>query len=120
MDRLTFHKGMLASTALLTVPPFELFPAEPLAPGLNLTGVMLLPPLSVPTAFRELPIDDEKTIHFHPMVPLTTDEMQLKLDQGAEALFDGFEKHAVNELLDVTRASTIQRRASWFNFWRKG
>ncbi len=95
-------------------------PAEPLAPSLNLTGVILLPPLSVPTAFRELRIDDEKTIHFHAMVPLTTDEMQLKLDQGAEALFDGFEKHAVNELLDVTRASTIQRRASWFNFWRKG
>jgi hypothetical protein len=95
-------------------------PAEPLAPGLQLTGVLLMPPLNAPAAFRELHIDAEKTVHFHAMVPLTTDEMQLKLDQGAEALMEGFEKHGITELLVANRGSTLQRNRSWFNFWRKG
>ena len=95
-------------------------PPEALTPGTKLTGMLLIPPVSMPAAFRELRIDAEKTIHFLAMVPLTTDEMQLKLDQGVEALLDGFAKHGIAELLAVDRNSTLGRRTSWFNFWRKG
>lgn len=95
-------------------------PSEALAPGLQLTGVMLMPPVHTPRAFRELRIDAEKTIHFHALVPLTTDEMQLKLEHGAEALLPGFDKHGITELLAADRSSSLRRSAAWFNFWRKG
>lgn len=93
-------------------------PARPFAPNTKLTGVVLVPPVTTDPAFRELRIDGTKTIHFHALVPLTSAEMRLKLDKGAEALFEGFEKHHVSELLDIGRRCTISRTSSWFSFWR--
>lgn len=89
-------------------------PAAPFATDTQMTGLVLMPPMTVPPAFRELRIDEEKTIHFHALVPLLPDEMTLKLEKGVEALFDGFDKNGVNELLDPARKSTVQRKRSWF------
>lgn len=94
-------------------------PAEPLVPGIALTGVVLMPPVTMDPAFWELRVDDVKTIRFLALIPVTTDEMQLKLEKGAEALFDGFDKHGITELLNVDRTSTAPRNRSWFNFFRK-
>ncbi|MFT4638680.1 MAG: hypothetical protein ACI8T1_002003 [Verrucomicrobiales bacterium] len=71
---------------------------------------MLLPPVTTGEAFHELRIDDQKTIHFHALIPLHADEMDLKLGKGAEALFEGFEKHGVSEILHATRPSIISKK----------
>lgn len=94
-------------------------PADPYVDGTGLCGAMLLPPITVDQEFWELPIDDEKTIHFFGIVPLHQDEMDLKLKEGAEALFDGFDEHGISELLDPGRPSTLGKKKGWFGFGRK-
>lgn len=94
-------------------------PPRPFAGNTAMSGTIVLPPLTVGEEFHKLRVDDDKTIHFHALVPLYEDEMDLKLEKGAEALFDGFEKHHVTELLQVARSSTVARKKSFFNFWKK-
>jgi len=94
-------------------------PPEPYAGNTQLCGAMLLPPITTDEEFWELPIDDEKRIHFFGIVPLHEDEMELKLKKGAEALFDGFDEHNISELLDPGRPSTVKKRGGWFGFGRK-
>ena len=100
--------------AMHTVPNGN--PPEPFASNTAMTGSILLPPLTAPSEFYELVIDDQKTIHFHCIVPLHDDEMELKLKSGGEALFDGFDAHQVSELLDPGRPSTVKKKRSWFGF----
>lgn len=101
-------------------------PSAPFAPNTAMTGVILLPPLRMDAGFQELKISEEKTIHFHALVPLHEDEMDFKLRHGAEALFTGFEKHQVTELLDPARPSVVSgpqggKKAGWLGrlFGRK-
>ncbi len=91
-------------------------PPEPFASNTQMTGVILLPPITIPQGFHELVIDAEKTIHFHTVVPLHADEMDLKLKEGAEALFDGFDKNGVSENLNPGRKSVVTKKRSWFPF----
>ena len=93
-------------------------PPEPLGSNTRMTGVILLPPITLPREFRELVIDPGKTIHFHSVIPLHGDEMDLKLKEGAEALFDGFDKNGVSELLSPARKSVVRRKRAWFPFGR--
>lgn len=95
-------------------------PPEPFATNTRMSGVILLPPITLPMEFHELVIDSAKTIHFHSVVPLHPDEMDLKLKEGAEALFPGFDKHGVSEILDPGRESVVGRKRSWFPFLRNG
>ena len=94
-------------------------PPEPMAANTSMTGIMLLPPITLPQDFHELTINSDKTIHFHGVIPLHSDEMELKLKKGAEALFDGFDRHGVSEILNPTRASVVARKRSWFPFRKK-
>jgi hypothetical protein len=82
-------------------------PPSPFADNTGLCGVILLPPLRLPPEFYTLKIDEKKTIHFHAVVPLHADEMELKLKRGSDALFDGFERHRVSELLNPFRPSSL-------------
>ncbi len=82
-------------------------PPEPYSGNTELCAAMLLPPIRTEEGFRELRIDDDKTIHFFAIVPLHQDELELKLKEGAEALFDGFDEHRVSELLDPSRPSSL-------------
>lgn len=98
-------------------------PPQPFAPDTNLCGMILLPPVTVRSEFQELKISDEKTIYFHALVPLHADEMDLKLKRGAEALFDGFNRNGVSELLKPGRPSSItpepdseQKKKGWWPF----
>lgn len=103
--------------ALHTIPNGN--PPEPFAPNTQMSGVILLPPITIAGEFQELVIDENKTIHFHAVIPLYDDEMDLKLKAGAEALFDGFEKHGVSELLNPSRSSVVEKKKkSWFSFGR--
>lgn len=93
-------------------------PPAPFAANTKMSGVILLPPVTVPIEFHELVIDSEKTIHFFSIVPLHADEMDLKLKLGAEALFDGFERDGVTEILQAKRPSVLAPKKSWYQFWR--
>lgn len=93
-------------------------PPEPYASNTEMTGVILLPPMTTGNEFWELNINSKKTIHFHAVVPLHSDEMDLKLKKGAEALFDGFDRDGLSELLDPERRSTVIRRGL-FDRWKK-
>ncbi|MCB1233189.1 MAG: suppressor of fused domain protein [Verrucomicrobiae bacterium] len=91
-------------------------PPAPLAENTKMSAMILLPPLTVSSEFWQLEIDPEKTIHFHAVIPLHEDELALKLREGTEALFDGFERDGVTELLEVARPSSLVRKNRWFPF----
>ena len=88
-------------------------PAEPYTDNTRLCCALLLSPVRFDEKFCQLGIDDEKTIHFFAVVPLYQEEVDVKLQRGAEALFAGFEKHGVTELLDPKRPNTCKKKGWW-------
>ena len=81
-------------------------PAEPYARGVGFTGVVLATPLLVPDEFDVVRAGDRE-VRFQSVIPLYTDEMDLKLAQGADALFDKLGEAGVSEGLDVGRPSVV-------------
>ncbi|HWK30190.1 MAG TPA: suppressor of fused domain protein [Solirubrobacter sp.] len=75
-------------------------PPAPYAPGTRLCGAILAAPLLVPDAFDVL-----DGVHFHSVLPLHADELELKLRRGADELFARLERAGVSELLDPDRPS---------------
>jgi len=61
-------------------------PAEPYASDTVLCGAIILPSVTAPNQFHQLRIDKEKEIVFYSVVPLYKEEMQLKLNMGADKL----------------------------------
>lgn len=82
-------------------------PAEPLADNTSFIGFMLARPMTTSVEFHELLVPPLKTIHFHSLIPLTSAEMDFKLQHGANALIDRFENAKVTELLDIHRKSVV-------------
>jgi hypothetical protein len=88
-------------------------PAEPYADNTQLCCALLMSPVRFDKEFSELQIDDEKTIHFFSILPLYKEEMDLKLEKGTEALFDGFDKYSVTELIDPKRTNVCRKKGWW-------
>lgn len=89
-------------------------PAQPYAPGTELSGIVLLPP-----ALDELQdlVGPEQVpeLRFYALVPLTTEEMDLKLTHGLEALLKHLDQAGVNELLTPDRVSAAPApKRSWW------
>lgn len=82
-------------------------PAKPLTEGTAAVGWLLLPPITLPDEARSLPLPDGRRLDLFALIALTAAELDRKLDQGPEALFEGFDAAGVNEVLDVHRASTV-------------
>jgi hypothetical protein len=89
-------------------------PPEPYADNIGFSGALLLPPVSAPEAFQELPIDDDKRIFFFAVVPLFVEEMNLKLREGTEALIDRFVKHQIDDIIDPQRRNVAKKRFGLF------
>jgi hypothetical protein len=89
-------------------------PAQPFASNTKLSGIILALPTLLPKEFITLEIDEHKTIVFFSILPIHADETNMKLKKGADALFEQFDKHGVNELLDIQRPSVIKK--SWWPF----
>lgn len=89
-------------------------PAEPFADNTALAGVILLPPISTPEAFWELPIDASKSIQFFSIVPLFKEEIDLKLHKGSDALLDRFDRHNIGEVIDIGRKNVARKRFGLF------
>ncbi|WP_294391129.1 suppressor of fused domain protein [Prosthecobacter sp.] len=82
-------------------------PAEPLAIGLPFTGFLVFHPAMVPDGFHRLCVSDEKTINFYAIIPITTNEMDFKLQHGAAALLQRLMEHGVTELVNPLRAEVV-------------
>lgn len=81
-------------------------PPEPYAEGTALCGALLLLPVLTPAAFNKIVVG-EREITFLGVYPLLAGEMQLKLDQGAQALVDRIDRADLTELLDPARPSVL-------------
>ena len=64
--------------------------AEPLAANTNFCCQLLIPAILFDEAARSCPMPDGSRVNFLQMLPILKDEMELKLEQGVEALFDYF------------------------------
>ena len=84
-------------------------PAEPFADNTELNTMVLLPSVVFGEEFQTLKLKN-KTIDFYTIVPLYTEEVNLKMKKGVEALFDGFDKHSVNDILNIQRPNTAIRK----------
>ena len=83
-------------------------PAEPLASNTRLSGVVLLPPMNLGDGFPQVAMPDGSSVNIYALIPLYDEEMDLKLREGVEALFAGFDQHGVTELLEVNRPNTVK------------
>lgn len=90
-------------------------PPEPFADSTKLCCMMLAPPLLPGPDFSELKVDAEKTIHFFSLLPLYREEMDFKLKEGADPLFDRFEAAGVNDLIDPNRPNVCRKK--WFGLF---
>ncbi|MFC3153270.1 suppressor of fused domain protein [Litoribrevibacter euphylliae] len=89
-------------------------PAESFAENTKLSGVILLPPLYVPDEFTRLHISQDKIIEFFSIVPLYSEEMNLKLAKGSDALLDKLDEINAWELIDVNRKNVAKKRFGVF------
>ncbi len=85
-------------------------PPEPFCDNVEFTGALLAFPTMFPEEFWQFKVTPEITIHFLVVIPVYTEEMDLKLKKDAEALFDKFDKHGVSELVDLTRPNVAKSR----------
>lgn len=85
-------------------------PPQPFADGTKMCGVVLAPPTLFGEKFAELALPGGKIIRFHAVLPLYSEELDFKLKQGADALFERFDRLHVTELLDPRRANVCKKR----------
>jgi len=84
-------------------------PAEPFAENTQMTTIALLPSIILGEEFSTLKLEN-KSIDFYTLIPLYSEEVNLKMKSGIEALFDGFDKHGVTDILQVDRPNTVKRK----------
>ncbi|HLT56370.1 MAG TPA: suppressor of fused domain protein, partial [Bacillota bacterium] len=87
-------------------------PPTPFAENVGFCGIMLLPPIAMDPGFRELQINEEKTINFIAVIPLYEEEMNYKIKHGWRKLADRFDKYQINEIVDINRRNVCKR-----SFW---
>lgn len=90
-------------------------PPRPFVPSVGFTGSLLAPPVHVSLEFRTCQVNPEKAVSFFSVLPIYPEEMTLKLEKGADALFDRFDACGVTELLDTRRRNVAR---AWWQFWR--
>jgi hypothetical protein len=84
-------------------------PALPFAENTQLNSMVLLPTVVFQEEFHSLKAQD-KVIHFYTLVPLYSEEVELKLKKGVDALFDGFDKYEVTDIVEINRPNTAKRK----------
>lgn len=84
-------------------------PAEPFADKTQLNTMVLLPSIVFGEAFHTLNLKN-KSIDFYTLIPLYTDEVNLKMKKGVEALFDGFDKFGVSDVVNLDRPNTAKKK----------
>jgi len=88
-----------------TIPTDE--PAEPVSRNAAFTGFAVWPGVIAGDDFAELEAPDGQAIHFYTLIPLYTDEMDFKLKNGFDALYDRMTNADLSYVVDRARASVI-------------
>jgi len=91
-------------------------PAEPYGDNTKLSGAIISVPSTVPAAreFFTLTAAPGKDVHFFSLLPLYKEEMDFKLNQGAEPLFEKLEAAGIDELLRPDRKNVCKKRFGLF------
>jgi len=84
-------------------------PAEEYAPGLGFDGCILFPSVTLGQPFMLCEHGDER-IAMLAVYPLYPEEMQLKLDHGADALLDRLEQRGITDFVEPGRPNVAKRR----------
>lgn len=87
----------------------------PFTKNTKLTTWSLLPSVIFDQNFHQLKLKD-KTINFLSLIPLTNEEVKVKLNKWIETLFDGFNKYWVNDILVINRESTVKKKKIFWLF----
>lgn len=90
-------------------------PAQPYSASTSFTGAIISPPITLPADFFTLRCSPDKTVYFFSVIPLYSEEMDLKLKKGADALFDIFDKHGVADVVNIDRANVGKKK-----WWQLG
>jgi len=89
-------------------------PLGPYAPGTKLCAAMLAPPVWFDDAFGELIIDDEETIYFCAVVPIYLEEMNFKLKNSAQALFEKLYGAGLAQVVNPSRKNLCKEKRRGF------
>lgn len=84
-------------------------PAEPYSENTKLNTMLLMPSIIFNLEFHTLNLPN-KSIDFYTLIPLYTEEVELKLKKGVEALFDGFDKFGVSDVVQLDRPITVKKK----------
>lgn len=82
-------------------------PPERLGKGTDLSGVLIMPPLTFEEGFLVLERPGRPPINFYAMIPIHTAELTYKLEQGLDALLDRFDEAGISEYIDPKRRSVV-------------
>lgn len=78
-------------------------PPVPFADNIKMSCSLLAYPRMFGEGVWTLSVRADKEIHFLSLIPIFDEEMEFKLEQGADALYARFDEHRVCELLDINR-----------------
>jgi hypothetical protein len=92
-------------------------PPTPLSSQTKMSGIMLLPSTIASADFKTLTMPSGTIVRFYSIIPLYQEEMNYKLNNGAEALLDKLNKEQVNEIIHLKRKNVM--KSSLLQFWKK-
>jgi len=92
-------------------------PPTSLSKQTKMNGLILLPPITVPSEFAALTMEGNRIVRFYSIVPLYQEELAYKLKYGTEALLDKLDKEGVNEIVDLQRKNVC--KTSLLQFWKR-
>lgn len=94
----------------------------PVGPGLPFVGFVLDDPKLSPPEAHRCRIDDEKTVHFHALIPLHEAELRFAWQHGSLELFKHLADAGVDELIRPDRACVLEppRKPSLADRLRRG
>jgi len=84
-------------------------PAVPYPGNSELSNMLVAYPISVPNVgkFMKLNLDDNRTIHFYSLIPITNDEADLIKKSGIDAIFDYFDRYKLKDVFLNHRKSLL-------------
>lgn len=78
--------------------------------GTGFTGSLIGPVVTLPDEFLKVELEEGGPLWFYGVFPLYPEEIEFKLNQGAQALFDRLEAFRVTELVQVDRPNVVTSR----------
>ena len=92
-------------------------PAEPYADGVPFSCAMMVPPLLMPPEAHVIELPNGERLRFLSIFWLHPGEVILKLNRGADELYDRIDEIGGNELLDLKRPDLSKRRKKFFGLF---